>query len=411
MNVFSGVILVTLIAVYLLNLTADHLNLQMVRTDLPDEFKDVYDKETYKKSQEYLKVNTRFGWLTSSFSLFVLIIFWFFKGFQLLDHFLRHLGFNAIITGILFMGVLIAAKSIISLPFSLYDTFVIEERFGFNKTTLKTFLGDLIKGVILSVILGVPLLAALLYFFEHARFAWLYCWITVVVFMLLMNYLIPTVILPLFNKFEPIEDGELKSAIMDYARSINFPLTNVFKMDGSKRSSKSNAFFTGFGKNKRIVLFDTLIAQHSICELVSVLAHEMGHYKMKHIQKTMIIGILQAGLVFYILSVCLSQKGLFDAFYMETMSTYAGLIFFSLLYTPVDLFSGILMQMFSRKNEFEADHFAVTSTKDTISLKNALIRLSANNLGNLFPHPLYVMLNYSHPPIMKRIDAIMKTIP
>lgn len=406
MNVYSVIILTTLVVVFLLNILADHLNLKMVRTELPEEFTDVYDSETYRKSQEYLKTNTRFDWISSTFGLAVTLLFWFLKGFEALDHALRQLGYGPVVTGVLFMGVLIFAKSLMSLPFSLYGTFVIEERFGFNKTTLKTYIADLLKGALLAIIIGAPLLSLILYFFEHTRYAWAYCWVTVVVFMLLMNYLIPTVILPLFNKFEPIEDGELRSAIMDYAGSIQFPLTNVFKMDGSKRSSKSNAFFTGFGNNKRIVLFDTLIAQHTVPELVSVLAHEMGHYKMKHILKTLIIGILQSGVVFFILSLCLTRKGLFDAFYMEHMSVYAGLIFFSLLFSPVDFFTGILMQMYSRKNEFEADRFAVESTGDAVSLKSALKKLSASNLGNLFPHPFYVLLNYSHPPVMQRIDAM-----
>ena len=410
MNVYGLIIIVALIAVFLLNLLSDILNLRMVRTDLPQAFKGFYEAESYARSQEYLKVNTRFGWITSSVSLVLVLGFWFCEGFNLLDQTIRQFGLGSIASGIVFMGVLIMAKSLIFLPFSLYDTFVIEESFGFNKTTVKTFVMDLIKGMLLAVILGVPLLAAILLFFEHmGPYAWLTCWITVVVFMLVMNYIVPTVILPLFNKFEPLDEGELKKALMDYAATINFPLTQVFRMDGSKRSSKSNAFFTGFGKNKRIVLFDTLIEQHSIPELVAVLAHEMGHYKMNHIKKTLAIGIIQSGLVFYILSLCLTQKGLFDAFYMEHMSVYAGLIFFGLLFTPVDLLTSILMNMFSRKNEFEADRFAVTTTNDNQSLKNALIKLSVNNLGNLFPHPLNVFLNYSHPPVMDRIDRIEKT--
>ncbi|MFA6012596.1 MAG: M48 family metallopeptidase [Desulfobacteraceae bacterium] len=262
----------------------------------------------------------------------------------------------------------------------------------------------------LSLLIGVPLLAAILLFFQHmGPYAWLTCWITVVVFMLIMQFLVPTVIMPLFSKFEPIEEGELKKALMDYAASIKFPLTHVFRMDGSKRSSKSNAFFTGFGNSKRIVLFDTLIEQHTVPELVGVLAHEMGHFKLNHIKKTLAIGIIQSGVVFFILSLCLSQQGLFDAFYMENMSVYAGLVFFGMLFTPIDFFTNILMNMYSRKNEYEADHFAVTTTKDNRSLKDALIKLSVNNLGNLFPHPFYVHLNYSHPPLIERIERIEKT--
>lgn len=410
MNLYAAVIVFTLIAEFVLNIISDVLNLKMLRTDLPDAFKGHHSPESYKKSQEYLRVNTRFGWITSTFSLVLILVFWFLEGFNLLDQTIRHFNLGPVTSGILFIGTLVVVKSLASLPFTIYDTFVIEETFGFNKTTVKTFVTDMIKGIILSLIIGVPLLAAILLFFEHmGPYAWLTCWITVVVFMLIMQFLVPTVIMPLFNKFEPIEEGELKKALMDYAASIKFPLTHVFRMDGSKRSSKSNAFFTGFGNSKRIVLFDTLIEQHTVPELVGVLAHEMGHFKLNHIKKTLVIGIIQSGVVFFILSLCLSRKGLFDAFYMEHMSVYAGLVFFGMLFTPIDFFTNILMNMYIRKNEYEADRFAVTTTKDNRSLKDALIKLSVNNLGNLFPHPLYVLLNYSHPPLIERIECIEKT--
>ncbi len=407
MNTFAIIILVAIISDFTIGFIADCLNLSMISSKLPDEFKDTYDDDSYKKSQEYLKVNTKFSWLSSSFGTIVILVFWFFKGFPLLDNFLRSFGFGPVITGVLFMGVLILANSFLSLPFSLYNTFIIEEKFGFNKTTLKTFCLDIVKGAVLGVLIGTPLLAGILSFFQYAgSFAWLYCWITVVSFMILLQYLLPVWIMPLFNKFEPLEDGELKDGIINYARSIDFSLENVFKMDGSKRSAKSNAFFTGFGKNKRIVLFDTLINQHTTEELVAVLAHEMGHFKKKHIIKTMLAGILQTGFVFYILSICLTNKGLFAAFYMETTPIYAGLIFFSMLYTPVDFFTGILMQMYSRKNEYEADTFAAETTNAPVSMINALKKLSVANLGNLLPHPFFVFLNYSHPPVIDRIKNI-----
>jgi len=212
--------------------------------------------------------------------------------------------------------------------------------------------------------------------------------------------------MPLFNKFEPLEDGELKTAIISYADAVNFPLKNVFVMDGSKRSGKSNAFFTGFGKNKRIALFDTLIAQHTVSELVAVLAHEIGHYKKKHILKSLIIGIVHTGVMFFLLSLFISYQGLFDAFYMDQQSVYAGLIFFGMLYSPIEFFLGIFLQMRSRKNEYEADRFAVETTKDSESMTNALKKLSAHNLSNLVPHPFYVFMNYSHPPVLERIKAI-----
>lgn len=407
MNTFAVIILAAIIADVVIGFVADYLNLSMITDRLPEEFSGTYDEKSYKKSQEYLKVNTRFSWISSSFATIITLLFWFCKGFPALDTFLRSFGYGPVVTGVLFMGVLILANALLSLPFSLYNTFVIEEQFGFNKTTLKTFITDSVKGAVLGVLIGTPVLAGVLSFFQYAGdFAWLYCWVTVVIFIILLQYLVPVWIMPLFNKFEPLEEGELKDAIMNYARSIDFSLENVFKMDGSKRSAKSNAFFTGFGKNKRIVLFDTLIAQHTTAELVAVLAHEMGHFKKKHIIKTMVAGVFQTGFVFYILSLCLTSKGLFTAFYMETTPIYAGLIFFSLLYTPVDFFTGILMQMYSRKNEYEADKFAADTTDDPASMINALKKLSVANLGNLLPHPFYVFLNYSHPPVIDRIKTI-----
>jgi len=407
MNFIAVIILAVIFAEFILNLISDFLNLRMLRSDLPDAFHGWYDAERYRKSQEYLRVNTRFGWGVSTFDLIVFLVFWFSKGFPFLDRWVNGLNQSPVIDGIIFIGALVIIKTVISLPFSIYSTFVIEERFGFNKTTWSTFVKDLIKGLFLAVIFGGPLLAGILAFFEYAGTgAWLYCWIAVALYMLAVQYIAPTWIMPLFNKFNLLEEGELKQAIFSYARSIDFPLKNVFVMDGSKRSEKSNAFFTGFGKHRRIVLFDTLIKQHKVSELVAVLAHEMGHYKKKHIQKTLIIGIAQMGVMFFLLSLFISYQGLFDAFYMDKKSIYAGLIFFGLLYSPVELFTGILMQMLSRKNEYEADKFSVETTKDQSSMVNALKKLSVHNLSNLLPHPMYVFLNYSHPPVLKRIEVI-----
>jgi STE24 endopeptidase len=224
--------------------------------------------------------------------------------------------------------------------------------------------------------------------------------------MLIMFFIAPTWIMPLFNKFDPLEEGELKSAILSYAADIQFPLKNVGVMDGSKRSAKSNAFFTGFGKNKRIVLFDTLIAQHAVPEIVAVVAHEMGHYKKKHILQGLLIGIIQGGFMFYLLSFFISNRGLFDTFYMEHISVYAGLIFFGMLYAPVGFFVGLLTQMRVRANEYEADRYAVNTTLKPDAMIQALKKLSVDNLSNLLAHPFHVFLNDSHPPVLKRIEAI-----
>jgi STE24 endopeptidase len=265
----------------------------------------------------------------------------------------------------------------------------------------------MLKGVLLAILLGTPLLAAILAFFEYAGpHAWWYCWIGVTLYMLMVQFIAPAWIMPLFNKFTPLEEGELKSAILAYASNIQFPLENVYQMDGSRRSTKSNAFFTGFGKHKRIVLFDTLIKQHTIRELVAILAHEMGHYKKKHVRQALVWGILQTGLMLFLLGQFISYRGLFDAFYMSQQSVYAGMLFFAMLYAPIDFFTGILMQMRSRKNEIAADQFAAKTTKDPASMVTALKKLSVHNLSNLTPHPFYVFLNYSHPPVLQRIHLL-----
>jgi len=409
MNIYAIIILITMLTGYLLNLITNWLNIKHLKLELPGEFEGTYDEKAYTNSQSYTRVYTKFGYLTSTFSLILILIFWFAGGFNYLDIIVREWQLGAIWTGLFYMAILVILKSVFSLPFSIYSTFVIEEKFGFNKTTPKTFILDLLKGLLLGVLLGGPLLAGLLYFFQSlGEYAWVYAWIATTLFSLIVQFIAPTWIMPLFNKFNPLEAGELKDAILDYAKKSKFPLKGVFVMDGSKRSSKSNAFFTGFGKNKRIVLFDTLINNHTVAELVSVLAHEVGHYKKRHIIKSMVISVLHMGLVFYLLSIFLTHTGLFIAFQMENMSVYAGLIFFSMLYSPIEMILSIFMQIFSRKNEYEADAFAVKTTDDQESMIDALKKLSLDNLSNLTPHPLYVFLNYSHPPVLKRIEAIQE---
>lgn len=409
MNIYAIIILSTVLFEFILSHIADWLNLKNMSPDLPDEFKGFYDEEKYRKSQEYTRTYSRFGFLVESVDLVVLLLFWFLGGFNWLDVAVRSFGLSPIWTGLIFMGILIAAKSIISLPFSLYTTFVIEEKFGFNKMTLKTFILDRLKGLLLGVLIGAPLMAAILAIFQYlGSYAWLVGWGVVTLVSLIMSYIAPTWILPLFNKFEPLDDDELKDAIMNYAKTVNYSLAGVFKIDGSRRSAKSNAFFTGFGKNKRIALYDTLLEQHTTDELVAVLAHEIGHYKKKHVIRNLITGILQSGVMFYLLSIFLSHKGLFDAFYMQHMSVYAGLIFFGMLYGPIELILSIFTNITSRRNEFQADRFACETTGGAESLIVALKKLTVNNLSNLTPHPFYAFLNYSHPPMLQRIEAMRK---
>lgn len=407
MNIYLIIILAAIAVDFILDLISNGLNVSSLSKQLPEEFSGVYDEETYSKSQEYTKTGTKFGFITGGFDLILLLAFWFSGGFNILDQWVRSFGLNELVTGLCFIVILMIAKSIISLPFSIYSTFVIEERFGFNKTTPKTFIVDLLKGLALGALIGIPFLAGILAFFMYTgEWAWLYAWIAVTLFTLAMQYIAPTWIMPLFNKFTPLEEGELRTAIEDYTKKVDFPLQGLFVIDGSKRSNKSNAFFTGFGKNKRVALYDTLIENHTIPELVAVLAHEIGHYKKKHIIKGMVTSIVQSGVLFFLLSIFLTAEGLFDAFYMEEMSVYTGLIFFGMLYAPIEMILSIFMQMSSRKHEFEADEYAAVTTGKPEDMISTLKKLSKDNLSNLTPHPFYVFLNYSHPPVLERINAI-----
>lgn len=412
MNLFAVIILAAILVDFILDVVSNYLNLKSLENSLPEEFREVYDEDTYSRSQEYTRVRTRFGFLTTTFDLLVLLVFWFSGGFNWLDQLVRSWELGDIWTGLTFIGLLILAKTIISLPFSIYSTFVIEERFGFNKTTPKTFVLDMVKGLGLGILLGGPLLAGILAFFQYGGdLAWLYAWGVVTLFTLIIQFVAPRWIMPLFNKFEPLEEGELRESIEEYADKVDFHLDDLSVMDGSKRSSKSNAFFTGFGKNKRIALFDTLIEKHTVPELVAVLAHEIGHYKKKHIIKNMVISVLHTGVLFFLLSIFLESAALFEAFYMEHMSVYAGLIFFGMLYAPIEMILSVVMQIISRKHEFEADDYAASTTGKPSDMISALKKLSKDNLSNLTPHPFYVFLNYSHPPVLERIREIKANHP
>ena len=406
-------ILIALLVLWNLDFISSILNLKALDPKLPEEFHGVYDEDKYAKSQDYTRVSERFGIITATYSLTLLLVFWFVGGFGWLDGWLRGFGWNEVVTGISFVGVLFFGNTLLNLPFQIYDTFVIEERFGFNKTTPKTFVVDQIKGILLGSILGIPLLALVLWIFGTVENAWLWAWLAFTGFQLLMTYLAPSLILPLFNKFEPMEDGELKSRIQDMAKECDFPLTEIHVMDGSKRSTKSNAFFTGFGKRKKIALFDTLIENHSVDELLGVLAHEIGHFKKKHIIQRMIFSFVQTAVIFFLLGVVTSQesvfaRSLFDAFGVNEISTYAGLVFFTLLFSPVSRILSVVGNLNSRKHEFEADAYAANAQGTPEHLIKALKKLAADNLSNLTPHSFPVFLDYSHPPMLVRIKALRK---
>ncbi|OPL16335.1 MAG: peptidase M48 [delta proteobacterium ML8_D] len=409
MNAYLIAILLILIIRYLLDLVSDWMNVRHVSTEIPVEFKGYYDAEKYRKSQNYLRENTGFGIFVDTIQTVITIAFVLFGGFNVVDRISISLGGGTIITGLIFAGILILASKILSLPFSIYSTFVIEEKYGFNKTTPKTYLLDIIKSLILTALIGGVVFAAVLWFFEKTGdMAWIYCWMAITLFQIFFMFIAPVVIMPIFNKFIPLEEGELRTAIENYAKTQNFKMKGVFKMDGSKRSSKSNAFFTGFGRSRRIVLFDTLIERHSVDELVSILAHEMGHYKKKHIIKAIVRSIIVMGLTLFLLSLFIENEQLFAAFKMEHLSVYASLFFFGFLYTPLAMLIGIGENIISRKNEYEADAFAVKTYGDEDAMINGLKKLSVDNLSNLTPHPLKVFLDYSHPPVLDRIKAIRR---
>jgi len=406
MNVYLAVILVILLGEYILSLIVENLNVKAASPVLPEEFSAAYDTEKYKKSQNYLKENTHFKLAKETFFTAIILVFILVGGFDSVDRIARVFGLGPILTGLIFAGIILLAAQVLDIPFSIYHTFVLEEKYGFNRTRARTFVLDIIKGLSLTAIIGAPIFAAILWFFARASFAWLWCWIAVSIFQLFLLFIAPTVILPLFNKFTPLEDGELKQAIQQYAASQSFKIKGIFKMDASRRSSKSNAFFMGFGKYRRIALFDTLIEKHSVEEVVSILAHEIGHYKNHHFLKNVTRSILTTGVMFFILSLFINNPGLFAAFKMEQVSIYASLFFFGFLYAPISMLFSILGSFLSRRYEYQADAYAVSTYRRPEAFVAALKKLTVANLSNLTPHPLKVFLDYSHPPVLKRIGAI-----
>ncbi|MBT3590317.1 MAG: M48 family metallopeptidase [Candidatus Marinimicrobia bacterium] len=404
---FYIIIMSALIGEYLLSTTSSILNMRNISPNIPDEFKDVYDEEKYKKSQDYLKINTRFGLGTGAFGLILIMGVIHTGFFGYVDEWVQLQTGNFILQGLLFFLLLFIAKDIISLPFTIYSTFVIEERFGFNRTTVKIFVTDLFKGYALTLVLGSIILSPILYFFEtYQTNGWWIAWSIMTVFMIAIQPLFVHIISPMFNTFTPLEDGPLRNAIDAFSEKVQFPIARIDVMDGSKRSSHSNAYFTGFGKSKRVALYDTLMDDHSENEIVSIVAHEVGHYKKKHIIKGTILGILETGLMLFIFNLIKGDQALYSVFGVENISIYAGLLFFGMLYAPVSLVLSIFTTALSRKNEFEADAFAKENTQNPEALIAMLKGLAARNLSHLTPHPLTVFLSYSHPPVSQRIEAI-----
>lgn len=393
---------------YLLNQFLDYLNATRRSSELPDELKGIYDDEKYKKSQEYDKTNHKFSIITSTFNLLLILIFIYLSGFAYVDDIARSITENIILVALVFFGIIMFASDIVHIPFDIYDTFVIEEKFGFNKTTTKVFIFDKLKGWIISAIIGGGLLALIIWFYQVVgKSFWIYAWMAVSLFMIFMTMFYTSLIVPLFNKLTPLEEGELKNEITSFASKVGFQLDDVFVMDGSKRSSKANAYFSGLGKKKKIVLFDTLIEKLSKEEITAVLAHEIGHYQKKHTLISVVTSVVQTGITLYILSLFVGNPALSKALGSDIPSFHLGLITFGFLYSPISTIIGLFMNVISRKNEYAADRYASEYYRGE-HLQDALKKLSVNNLSNLTPHPVYVFFNYSHPPLLQRLRFIDK---
>ena len=405
-NLYYLIIVTAIIIEYLLSSISSILDIKNITPIIPPDFKEAYDQEKYIRSQEYLKARTRFGLFSSTFSLGLILVVIHSDVFGMLDHYVRLQTENYLLQGLLFIGIIYFIQDIISLPFSIYSTFVIEEKFGFNKTTHNLFIIDKLKGYCIFIVLGSIIITPLLYFFHtYSEIGWLIAWSILTVFMILVQPLFVHVIAPMFNKFTPLEAGDLRTEIEKYTSKVDFPLARIDIMDG-KRSAHSNAYFTGFGKSRRIAIFDTLVEKHSTKEIVSVVAHEVGHYKLKHILQGAILGIIETGIMLFAFNLIMNDISLFHVFGVNKLSVHAGIVFFSMLYAPVSMLTSIVTTAISRKNEFEADKYSLETTNDGKALISMLIGLSANNLSHLTPHPMKVFLSYSHPPVIDRIKAV-----
>ena len=391
---------------FILDTLLNHLNAKHFNDTVPKEVSNVYDIDEYKKSQSYKKVNHNFTVVTSSFSLIVTLCFFFLNGFSFVDNIARKFSDNIITITLIFFGILMIGSTIINIPFSLYKTFVIEERFGFNKMSKKTFFLDKLKGLLMSTILGGGILALITWFHEFTGvYFWLYTWGLITLFSIVVNMFYSKLIVPLFNKQTPLENGELKDAITKYTDSVGFKLNDIFVINGSKRSTKANAYFSGFGSQKRITLYDTLINDLNNDEIVAVLAHEVGHYKKKHIIFNLTASVIITGITLFILSLLINTPVFSLALGVSTPSFHMGLISFGILYSPMSELTGMFMNYMSRKFEFQADNYA-KKTYAGEPLISSLKKLSKNSLSNLTPHSLYVFIHHSHPTLTNRIKNL-----
>jgi STE24 endopeptidase len=391
---------------FVLSKVLSWLNLKTWDSPLPAEVKDLYDPAEYTKARNYAYANFNVGVLSSTLSLIITVGFLYFHGFAWLDDVVRSYSSSPILQALIFFGIIGAATSVISLPFDLYHTFVVEEKYGFNKVTPGLFVVDKLKELALGIVVGGAIIALLtfLYGWLGDKF-WLVAWAVVAGISVFVAMFYTSLILPIFNKLTPLDAGELRASIEKYANRVNFPLTNIFILDGSKRSTKANAFFSGLGSKKNIVLYDNLVNDMNTDEITAVLAHEVGHYKKKHIFQSIAISIAQMGVMFFLFGWLAGHPFMAEVLGAKQNSFHLSLITFSLLYAPVSMITGLLMNLFSRKNEYEADAYA-RDTYSAAPLISALRKLSIHNLANLQPHRAYVFFNYSHPTLLQRMRAI-----
>lgn len=402
------IILIIIIADYFLDRYIGYLNTTRWSDRLPDELKGIYDAEKYARQQAYQRENYRFGLVSSGLSFILILAMMLLSGFAFINDLSATVSVHPAIWALLFFGMLLLAAEIISLPLGIYDTFVIEEKYGFNRTAPKTFFLDKLKGWLLALVIGGGILSLVIWIYGNTgRWFWVVAWGTLALFSVFMSMFYSQVIVPLFNKQTPLPEGELRNAINNFAGSVGFRIDHIYVIDGSKRSVKANAYFTGLGSKKRIVLYDTLIEEMTTEEIVAVLAHEIGHYRKKHVVQGLVLGLLQTGLLLFLFSVFVESPNVSRALGVEEPNFHIGLVAFTLLYSPVSMVTGILLNMLSRRNEFQADAFAAEHYSPE-ALSSALKKLSVKNLSNLTPHPAYVFFNYSHPPLLQRLEQIKK---
>ena len=400
-------VLITIIVLnFLKDSILDYLNSTYFNNEIPEIIGDIYDNEKYLKSQEYKKIQYKFNRISSIYSLLILLLFFYFDGFLIVDNYCRSLFDSEIVISLSFFGIIYFGNDILSIPFSLYYTFIIEERFGFNKTSFKTFITDKLKSWLLTILFGGGILCFIILQFESVgQKFWIVAWAFMSILTVLIQGLYAQVIVPLFNKQTKLEDGELKSEIEKYSTNVGFNLSNIFVIDGSKRSTKANAYFSGFGKQKRVTLYDTLINKLNKEQIVAVIAHEIGHYKKNHIIFNLLFSIIQTGIMLYILSLLIYMPIFSEALNIENHSFHIALVTFSILYTPISEISSLIFNLFSRKFEYEADEYADKSF-DGKYLIQALKVLTKDSLSNLTPHPKYVWWHYSHPTLLERINQL-----